>query len=282
MIRIDTGHSYSVLDIAVSDDGADISYVGGETWAQGIAGTIDPLSLSHERYDSVLNGVVLDQYRFQDQIIYSGLDGFIHCDSGDCQVRRTNNFDLLRAAAITSDGYMVAGGAGFAIGYLYRYSQSNTLDSIYDFPFVIEDILVAEQSIFIFGFGACMRSQDGGVHWEFTDLEGGHFIKAIYIDEHIYAISSDGEIYFNNNLGREWELLTKVNIDKVQDFSVSESGASIVVGLDQEIAYTSSIMSIEDWIYYTIDAPSLRSTLILDSEDVLIGGDNGFIAKLNL
>lgn len=273
---IPTDHIFSVRSFRQID--GEISYVGGDIWAIGIQGIIDPISESNVTTDSMFNGILLDQSVSDESYILSGIDGFLYCNSGACQVRRTNNFDRIRASAFTDSGYMVAGGAGFEFGYLYRYTADHLLDSLYQIPFVVDDIVADGDIVYLFGFGGCMRSIDGGVHWEYTDLQGGHFIRATIVNNDVFAINTDGDIYINRNFSLEWERNSKVNLKKIQDLHVNEFGFVVVVGLDQELAYGESIYGSTDWRYFKTDSPQLRSCLFLDASAILIGGDDGYIA----
>lgn len=273
-----TDHSYSITSIYEEDN--ELSYIGGDTWAEGIIGSIDTGFVINSSADSVFNCILLDRASTSEHSYYCGIDGFLRCDDMECYVSRTQSLEILRSIVAHESGVIVVGGAGFDQGIMYRYDPNLQLDSFYYFPFVMESIIrVDEERLMVFGFGAAMLSDNNGVDWRFMDLEGGHFVKARQLQEKLYVITSDAKLFVcqAHSDSPQWRLESDLDIDQVQDMDVNADGQIVIVSAHGELRVSKDFGS--TWQAYNLNGTTLRSCYIDGLSHVYLGGDHGYLAR---
>lgn len=273
-----TDHSYSITSIYKEDNL--LRYIGGDTWAEGIIGSIDTGMVINSSADSVFNCILLDRASTSEHSYYCGIDGFLRCDDEGCSVSRTQALEILRSIVAYESGVIVVGGAGFDQGVMYRYDSSLRLDSMYNYPFVMESIIrVDEDRMMVFGFGAAMVSDNKGVDWRFMDLKGGHFIKARQIEDKVYVITSDAKLYvcLAHSDSPQWRIESDIDIDQVQDMDVNADGLIVIVSAHGELRVSKDYGS--TWQSYDLNGVALRSCYIDGLSHVYLGGDEGYLAR---
>lgn len=100
-------------------------------------------------------------------------------------------------------------GDGYTGGKVYRMDSLCQISFIDSFDFLLNNIKFATQDIgYVCGFGAILKTEDGGNSWKLQDAKGDNF-KSISCPnpDQVYAVGYNGTIITSSNGGEKWEKL---------------------------------------------------------------------------
>lgn len=118
-------------------------------------------------------------------------------------------------ALVGNDSAVIVGGLGFARGTRLKCSIEGSRNSSTQFEQNFEycDVVFVNNSIgFISGYGAILKTNDGGQTWSFTTAKNDYFKAMSWQNEHYgIAIGYEGSIIRTHNGGDTWETLRSGN-----------------------------------------------------------------------
>lgn len=184
------GDKYSSRDLSGTTD-------GGLTWhVESVSGG-DNKSL----YALSYNG---------QQVYAAGYDGkiLIRQPGGAWESVQTDAWEWFQQIQFTGqDKGFVCAGEGYRAGRLYRTDATGRISLVDSFEFQLADVRFADATLgYACGYGAVLRSSDGGDSWQLLDVQGDFFKSISCIGStDIWIAGYNGSIFHSGDAGRSWE-----------------------------------------------------------------------------
>ena len=156
-----------------------------------------------------------------------------------------------------------------------------------DYDFGMNDVQMADaQTGYVAGYGAIIKTKDGGETWDIVDVENDNFyaIHCLSADE-VWICGYNGSIVHTTDGGATWERLRNGNniaIPKYHLLDITFKNASdgYAVGEKGVVIYTSD--GGKTWTRYnTFTEEALRSVTPCPDGTLLVVGDEGVIYRLH-
>lgn len=186
------GIHYEQSDILHTED-------GGKTW-----------SLLHmDAAQKAIYGIT----GYGDHLYAVGFDGKIFLkttDSPQWQYIQTNWWEWFRAIIFTEadKGFIIAGNA-YRNGRIFQIGAQGNIRKVDSFDYELTDIDFAGPATgYACGFGAVLKTADGGANWELQDARGDYFKSVCALDENtVWIAGYNGSIIHTKDGGANWERL---------------------------------------------------------------------------
>jgi photosystem II stability/assembly factor-like uncharacterized protein len=155
-------------------------------------------------------------------------------------------------------------------------------------PFGLNDVcFVDDMNGYVSGYGAVMRTYDGGYSWSYTTASGDQFTSLdVHGRDTVYTCGSTGNILRTTDGGHSWQQLRSSSLFgkpsyALQDIVFSDARHGYCVGEDGLVIYTDD--GGEHWVEYeSFTSAHLRSIAVLPGGDLLVCGDGGALWRLKV
>lgn len=173
---------------------------GGQTWSRMAADWTAQKGI----YDLAVNGNGIFAVGYEGKV-------YLKSDSGPGEWQRvtTPYWDTwFQAIAFAAPGRgFIVSGEGYRAGRIFSTDPGGNLTLIDTFEYQLSDIEFINSNIgYTCGYGAVMKTTDGGTHWTLQNI-GGDFFKAmscIGTDE-VWIVGYSGTIIHTADGGQHWE-----------------------------------------------------------------------------
>ncbi|MEZ5045661.1 MAG: YCF48-related protein [Chitinophagaceae bacterium] len=194
---------------------------GGNRWDKASLYTyssdegLHEIDLSFSNFQSGLYGIVAKE----NYILAVGYNGILvnSTDSGlHWHVGQQKDAKEFQSVAIKQDSVIIIGGISFSKGYATTLSKTHfepwdkTLTS---YRFELSDIEMLTNEVgYISGYGALLKTTNGGLNWEFTSAQGDFFKAMAWENENQgVCVGNHGSILKTNNGGQTWDCIRNGN-----------------------------------------------------------------------
>lgn len=160
----------------------------------------------------------------------------------------------------------------------------NILDKKY-FSFGLSDIyMVSPQIGYVIGYGAVLKTTDGGNNWSFLDPQGDKFMCMDIHGGELWLCGYAGSIFHSTDAGAHWSRIRNGN-----DLTIKRYRMLSIVFRDSQNGWAScddgTVIYTDDgglhWSEYDrFTNQALRSIVICPNKDLLVAGDNGALYRL--
>lgn len=188
---ISGGIRYSRSDLLTTID-------GGRTWA-----------LQHFNTDD--NHILYGLCHFKERVYAAAYNGKIFRLAGPesewaySQSPWWGSFQSIGFAE-SDKGFIVAG-TGFEGGRILQIDSLGSVSKMDTFDFALNDVRFADaHNGYICGYGAILKTSDGGTNWSLLDIQGDFFKALSCPDDHnVWAVGYNGSIVHSNDGGAHWK-----------------------------------------------------------------------------
>lgn len=153
------------------------------------------------------------------------------------------------------------------------------------FSFGLNNIYMLNHSTgYICGFGAILKTNDGGLSWGFLDVKGDNFTCMDIHGDEMWACGINGGVYHSRNAGATWETLRNGN-----DFTLPAYRLNAIVFLDRANGWAAgddglllhTVDGGRHWMEYErFTSNSLRAIALYPDAYLLVAGDNGALYRV--
>lgn len=225
------------------------------------------------------------------RLMAAGFDGkLFRYDAGmlTWSYTQTNWWEWLQGISFASEQYIyVVGGIGYRNGRILKADVQGHVVQADSFDFELNDIqFVSEQTGYACGYGAVLKTTDGGVSWQQLAIKGD-FFKALACptEQEIWSVGYNGSIIHSTDGGTNWERLRNGDNPlqkrlRFRDISFRNSNEGIAVG-DAGLIYQtkdggSNWQQIDNQLHEDLHAVAWQP-----GGSVWIVGATGIILRLN-
>lgn len=145
------------------------------------------------------------------KVIAGGYEGRSYFPVGytaDWVTKQMPNWDWIQnmTFAAPNKGFLVTG-EGYAVGRIYKFDTAFNVQLIDSFAYQLSDIAFATEQIgYACGYGAVLKTVDGGSSWQLQDIRGDFYKGISVMDaENIWAVGYNGSIIHTSDGGKHWE-----------------------------------------------------------------------------
>lgn len=186
-------------------------------------------------------------------------------------------------AWLTPDSVLIVGGISFNKGFILKSSTWHQPD-IQDFDlrnFEIVDIDYAEQDVYyLAGYGAILKSTNGGGRWDFTAAKNDYFKGMAWINAlEGVAVGYTGLILQTKDGGDNWEKISDSGLPKNRkclNVDMNIQGDCVIVGEQGFMAFKRAGAS--TWrTARPFTNKDLRAVKMLNNQEVFVCGTQGAI-----
>ena len=197
--------------------------VGGNTWYDGVylhtedGGNTWNFDRIGEKQLFGLDG------NSDGQLHTVGIDGHLFSrasDSVDWVFHRTPRYDILRGVDFNENGEgILVGGVAFRKGTVMVVDTTYQVIRIDTFEQQLNAVCFsAPQTVHAVGYGAILRSTDGGVSWEINDTQGDHYRAVSFPNEQTgFIVGANGSILRTTDGGESWSKIRNGDAIAVSD-----------------------------------------------------------------
>lgn len=185
------GEKYTSTELLTTTD-------GGKTWNRFVLEKSDSKGV----YGLAYNGR---------NIFAVGYDGKIYKPNENqdgWNVMQTPNWEWYQDIAFSEPnrGFIISG-EGYRAGRLYHTDSLGTMSLIDTFDFQLVDVQFATPQIgYIAGYGAALKTVDGGDSWQLLDVRGDFFRSVSCVDQNnIWMAGYNGTIVHTADGGTTWD-----------------------------------------------------------------------------
>lgn len=185
------GSRYAYADILQTTD-------GGLNWS---------LSVFNQETDKAIYGLC----QFEGRIYGAAFDGkvFFQADpETNWQNRQTNCWEWFHGIdfATANKGFIVSGIA-FHSGKIMQTDSIGNISKVDSFEMELSDIKFVSNSVgYVCGYGAILKTINGGQSWHFLNIHGDFFKSMSCPDEkNIWSVGYNGSIVHSENGGQNWD-----------------------------------------------------------------------------
>ncbi|MBL7764489.1 MAG: hypothetical protein JNJ58_00210 [Chitinophagaceae bacterium] len=188
-----------------------------------------------------------------------------------------------------ADTVFIAGGLGFKEGFVESMASDGRNDQVVNEKrnFEISDIeFVSPTTGYLCGYGALMKTTDGGHVWTFTTAKNDYF-KAMAWTDHIgVVVGYEGSIERSSNAGESWKVLrngndfTKKKV-RFRDICTNHKGGFVAVG-DKGAVWLSEDEG-NTWVELkSFTKEDLHGVSFVNQHTFVVCGKNGRIFKIGI
>lgn len=185
------GEKYSATELLTTKD-------GGKTWSLFAQQNFDSKAV----YGLAYNGNQMFAVGY-DGKFYSPENNYAHWN-----ITQMSYWEWMQDITFTgvNKGFVIAG-EGYRAGRIYATDTLGNLTTIDTFEFQLADIQFANAQVgYISGYGAVLKTMDGGTTWQLQDVRGDLFRSIYCVDEqHVWAVGYNGTIIHTGDGGAHWE-----------------------------------------------------------------------------
>jgi photosystem II stability/assembly factor-like uncharacterized protein len=140
-----------------------------------------------------------------------GYDGKFYTreqQNNDWKITQTAYWEWLQDITFTSaNKAFVIAGEGYRAGRIYQTDTTGNLILKDTFEFQLVDIQFANANTgYISGYGAVLKTQDGGSSWQLQDVQGDLFRSVSCVDaDNVWIAGYNGTIIHTSDGGANWE-----------------------------------------------------------------------------
>ncbi|WP_118952690.1 WD40/YVTN/BNR-like repeat-containing protein [Taibaiella helva] len=140
-----------------------------------------------------------------------GYDGKIYrCskEGNDWQLIQSPAWEWFQRIAFNGpDQGFIVSGEGYRAGRIFKIDTAANLSLVDTFAFQLSDIRFAgSQTGYACGYGAVLKTTDGGSSWQLQDIRGDFFRELACIDpDQVWAVGYNGTIIHTADGGRSWK-----------------------------------------------------------------------------
>lgn len=185
------GDKYTATELLTTHD-------GGQTWTRFYLEKQD----SKAAYALAFNGST---------VFAAGYDGKIYTfgeQHNDWNVTQTQDWQWFQDIAFTdtNTGFIVSG-EGFRAGRIYRTDAHGNTHFVDSFEYQLIDIQFANSAVgYISGYGAMLKTEDGGQSWKLQDVRGDLFRSISCVGpDNVWVVGYNGSIIHTSDGGQHWE-----------------------------------------------------------------------------
>ncbi len=223
------------------------------------------------------------------EIYIIGFDGKLLFSTNGGDDWEFRQLSYLPVKAIVFNGKnegIVAGGISFDQGFIMRIDKEGQQLSYDSVGYEINDLqMISGDTGYMAGYGAFLKTTDGGYSWTFTSLRSDNFTALHCPDEHtIWVCGYEGSIYKSDDAGQTWERMRNGNDltrkkYRLLDIVFPDPQHGYAVGENGVVIYSDD--GGQNWMEFTrfTDA-ALRSIAVTYDGSLLVAGDNGAFYRL--
>lgn len=219
-----------------------------------------------------------------------GFDGNLLSSNDEGNTWQINQitYQLFNDVVFTDATHGIAiGGNSYNYGYIYHIDNNGRTSSWDSLNFQLNRVKFANTNAgYICGYGALMRTMDGGRNWNYLNISGDDFTGLTFLKNgaETWTCGYNGSIYHSTDNGDSWERLRDGNDitlihyhlldiffkDATNGWAVGENG--VVIRTDDGGHHW------EQYDQFTGNA--LRSIALCPDGDLIVAGDNGALYRL--
>ena len=187
-----------------------------------------------------------------------------------------------------SDTSVIVGGRGFNMGWISKYlRQTQKAEPIDDQRnFELRDIDAPTNDVlYVSGYGAVLKSVNGGEHWDFTAAENDYFTAMAWRNSNEgVVVGYGGSICTTHDGGASWKTVRNGNKwlqTKIHWKGIAENGSGIYVAVGEKGKVFRSLDDGASWKEVTpFTDKDLHAVNFIDAQHIIIVGEKGCIFKL--
>ncbi len=196
--------------------------------------------------------------------------------------------EFMDLAFISADSAVVVGKKSTNIGFITFMDAQGNGSNI---PFVeknfeLDDVDETEGVLYCCGYGAVLKSTNFGHTWDFTSAKND-FFKAMYWhnQQSGMVVGYEGSILKTEDGGHNWQAIRKANhsfVKRIHFLDIDGFQQTRVAVGEKGLVWISRDEG-EHW--KTIDMPTLedlRAVILLDENNILVGGTQGAVYEIKL
>ncbi len=225
----------------------------------------------------------------QGKIFLSGTDGCVlhSIDTGRTfQFNRILDWDYYVGVSYpTPDtGFFVSTHLNDAGSITRVDAQYHIIDKL-NLNFGLADIfMVSPTTGYVIGYGAVMKTTDGGLNWIYLDPADDKFVSMDIHGDELWMCGYAGTVYHSTDAGVHWQKLRNGNditLPRYRMLSIvfKDSKNGWISCDDGKVVYTDD--GGHHWMEYDqFTTIAMRSIVICPNNDLMVAGDNGMIYRL--
>ncbi len=187
-----------------------------------------------------------------------------------------------------SDTAILVGGGGFNKGWMSAFlRQSQQANPFFDQRnFELRDIEAPNNDVlYVSGYGAVLKSVNGGEHWDFTAAENDYFTAMAWRNSNDgVVVGYGGSICTTHDGGTSWKTVRNGNKwlqSKIHFKGIAGNGSGIYVAVGEKGKVFRSIDDGASWKEVkSFTDKDLHAAHFIDARQVIMVGEKGCIFKL--
>lgn len=155
------------------------------------------------------------------------------------------------------------------------------------FNFGLDNIYMKNRDTgYVVGYGAVMKTWDGGAHWHYLDPKGDKFTCMDIHGDELWVCGFAGSVYHSTDAGVHWSRIRNGNdlkLPRLRMLSIvfKDSRTGWASCDDGTVVYTED--GGEHWLEYDrFTTQALRTIIFCPNGDLLTCGDNGALYRLTI
>ncbi len=190
--------------------------VGGDSWYLGIVLNTQDGGTTWQ-IDSLTNKQVFGLYFDQEERGYAtGIDGYVFTKepAEDWLFHRFYSWEIMRDIAFfDKNNGVTVGGVAYKTGIIQHFMDGFVQDTFIQTNYELSGVCYSDaNTVHAVGYGAVIRSTDGGYHWELNAIEGDFFRSVHFPTSSVgYAVGYTGTIIKSTDSGENWTKIRKGN-----------------------------------------------------------------------
>ncbi|KAA5533202.1 hypothetical protein F0919_11690 [Taibaiella lutea] len=208
-------------------------------------------------------------------------------NSADWEMRQMQNWDWIQNMTFSAPnkGFLVTG-EGYAFGRIYKFDTAFNVSLVDTFAYQLSDIAFANEQIgYACGYGAVLKTTDGGNSWQLQDIQGDFYKSLSVMDaENIWAVGYNGSIIHTADGGKHWEKQRNGDNPLISKYRFRD-----VVFKNKEIGYAAGdkgliVKTVDGGIHWSlfkeVTNEDLKCITLKSDGSLWIGGSNGFVLHI--
>lgn len=277
--------------IVVANDSLYI-VAGGEKFerADGLISRDGGMSWEHRNFLEIGKGLYGLDATLDGGLLACGFKGTLLIGDAGASNLRTEGLPEERfyvACAILPNAHRVLiSTVTFETGTILLLDADNRVVKDHAFKLGLNDMDFADaQTGYVAGYGAILRTADGGMTWGYTTAKDDHFVSLdVHTRDTVYACGNTGSILRTTDGGEHWEKLRTADrfsqpFYALQDVLFTDTQHGYAVGEDGLVIFTDDAG--EHWSEFErFTTAHLRSIALLPNGVLLVCGDGGALWRL--
>ena len=282
---IDTNTTQDISSIDIYND--EVIAVGGLVFESGVA--LQGKDLNWVTQDSFATKRLFGIDCNDDHCTAVGQDGFYYTYSEDdgWTFIRLSEWDFQRAVSITNNHTVTVSGKSFEQGHIYHINPAHLVDTVVSIEPQMQDIASVDDSTFVaVGYGAILRSTDGGKNWININIEGDFYHSIDFRDDkNGIIVGQAGSILLTTDGGENWDTIKKpssLSTNRSHFLSVKYINSTDIYIVGDDGLLWQSIDAGKTWESYKVNTNhNLNDLAELDGK-LYIVGDDGYLGVREL